>query len=77
MHSLFKQQTLRMPHLTVVEHGQVDDGAREPQLEQALAHGRHTLVEHAKQAEALLRLADSHSGGVLLLLQTTLCPLNG
>ena len=58
-------------HLPILQHSKVDDGPGEPQLEQALAHGRDTLVEHAKYAEALLGLSNSHCRWVLLLLHAT------
>ena len=58
-------------HLSVLQHGQIDNGPREPQPEQALAHGGHTLVEHAKNAEALLGLSNSHRRRVLFLLRAT------
>ena len=46
--------------LAVPDGRQIDDGAAEPQPKQALAHGRHTLVEDAKHAEALLGLPYAH-----------------
>ena len=56
--------------LPVVEGVQVDDGAREPQAQQAPAHAGDALVEHAKHAEALLVAADAHGlAWVLLLLR--------
>ena len=46
--------------LAVLDGGEVDDGAAEPEPEQALAHGGDALVEDAKHAEALLGLPYAH-----------------
>jgi hypothetical protein len=56
--------------LALGEGVQVGERAHEPQAQQAPAHAGDALVEHAKDAEALLVAADAHGAArVLLLLQ--------
>ncbi len=58
--------------LSVGDHRQADDGAQEPEAQQAAPRGARAAVEHAKHGEALLGAADAHGRGVLLLLHARL-----
>lgn len=53
--------------LAVVQRIHVDDRAREPQAQQASAHGCDAFVEHAKDAEALFLAANTHGLARVLL----------